>query len=276
MMRLVPRTVRRSPRRAGRELSRAAARDAALGRAAAPRARADDRAADARASSTPPITSIRFLADKLGVELVEGRDLFVARRHRLHAHHRRAAAGRCDLSADRRRFPRSARLPAGFGARRARADRAPIWPAMSRSPMRSAPASPTTRRSTPTCPRSSRFYLGEEPLLQNVPTWRCREPDALAYVLEHLDELVVKEVNGSGGYGMLVGPHATPSRSQLFAAKLTRRSRQLHRPADARALDLSRPRSTHGIAPRHVDFGRSSSPAPTGCASCRAASPASR
>ena len=55
-----------------------------------------------------------------------------------------------------------------------------------------------------------KFYLGEEPMLKNVPTYRCREPDALKYVLERLDQLVVKEVNGSGGYGMLVGPHATP------------------------------------------------------------------
>ena len=65
-----------------------------------------------------------------------------------------------------------------------------------------------------------RFYLGEEALLKNVPTWRCREPDALKYVLEHLSELVVKEVNGSGGYGMLVGPHATKAEIESFSQKL--------------------------------------------------------
>ena len=65
-----------------------------------------------------------------------------------------------------------------------------------------------------------RFYLSEEPLLQNVPTYRCREPEALQFVLERLDQLVVKEVNGSGGYGMLVGPHASAAQRELFAAKL--------------------------------------------------------
>ena len=66
-------------------------------------------------------------------------------------------------------------------------------------------------------PEIIRFYLGEEPILKNVPTWRCREPDACAYVLDHLDELVVKEVDGSGGYGMLVGPHATKREIAGFA-----------------------------------------------------------
>ena len=61
------------------------------------------------------------------------------------------------------------------------------------------------------------FYLGEEPILKNVPTWRCRETEHLRYVLDHLDELVVKEVHGSGGYGMLIGPTATRRRSPRSA-----------------------------------------------------------
>src|SRR3546814_9250084 len=61
----------------------------------------------------------------------------------------------------------------------------------------------------PYVPDMVRFYLGEEPLLQNVPTHILRRPDDLTYALEHLSELVVKEVHGSGGYGMLVGPRAT-------------------------------------------------------------------
>ncbi len=106
-------------------------------------------------------------------------------------------------------------------------------------PTRSARASPTTRPSTPTCRRSCASIIGEEPILKNVPTWRCREKDALSYVLDHLHELVVKEVNGSGGYGMLVGPHATQgSRSRSSGAKLHADPGQLHRPADAGALDL--------------------------------------
>jgi uncharacterized circularly permuted ATP-grasp superfamily protein len=69
-------------------------------------------------------------------------------------------------------------------------------------------------------PEIIRFYTGEEPILKNVPTWRCREADALNYVLDHLPDLVVKEVNGSGGYGMLVGPHATKADIEAFAKKL--------------------------------------------------------
>ena len=69
-------------------------------------------------------------------------------------------------------------------------------------------------------PEIIEFYLGETPLLKNVPTWRCREPDALKYVLEHLPELGVKEGAGSGGYGMLVGPHATKEQIAEVAAKL--------------------------------------------------------
>jgi uncharacterized circularly permuted ATP-grasp superfamily protein len=66
-------------------------------------------------------------------------------------------------------------------------------------------------------PELTKFFLGEEPMLKNVPTWRCREPEALSYVLDHLDELVVKEVAGSGGYGMLVGPDRPRMRSTFSA-----------------------------------------------------------
>ena len=69
-------------------------------------------------------------------------------------------------------------------------------------------------------PAIIKFYLGEEPRLKNVPTWRCREPDHLGYVLDHLRELVVKEVHGSGGYGMLIGPKADKATIAAFRAKL--------------------------------------------------------
>jgi uncharacterized circularly permuted ATP-grasp superfamily protein len=102
-------------------------------------------------------------------------------------------------------------------------------------------------------PEIIRFYLSEEPLLANVPTFRCREPAALSHVLAHLNELVVKEVNGSGGYGMLVGPHATAAQREIFAAKLRAN------PANFIAqptLPLSTcPASFEsGVAPRHVDL----------------------
>jgi uncharacterized circularly permuted ATP-grasp superfamily protein len=98
-----------------------------------------------------------------------------------------------------------------------------------------------------------RFYLGEEPILQNVPTYRCREPDALKFVLERLDELVVKEVNGSGGYGMLVGPHATVAQRELFAAKLKADpANYIAQPT--LALSTCPASFESGVSPRHVDL----------------------
>jgi uncharacterized circularly permuted ATP-grasp superfamily protein len=66
-------------------------------------------------------------------------------------------------------------------------------------------------------PDMIRYYLDEEPLLPNVPTWRCEDPEALSYVLDHLGELVVKPANESGGYGMLVGPASNRSERRTFA-----------------------------------------------------------
>jgi uncharacterized circularly permuted ATP-grasp superfamily protein len=97
------------------------------------------------------------------------------------------------------------------------------------------------------------FYLGEKPILKNVPTYRCREPDALQYTLAHLADLVVKEVSGSGGYGMLVGPHATKAQRAAFAEKLKAR------PDDFIAQPTLALSSVpcfveDGTAPRHVDL----------------------
>jgi uncharacterized circularly permuted ATP-grasp superfamily protein len=102
-------------------------------------------------------------------------------------------------------------------------------------------------------PEIIRFFTGEDPLLENVPTWRCREPEALAYVLDHLGELVVKEVNGSGGYGMLVGPTSSKAEIEAFRGKLT---------ADpdgfiaqpTLALSTCPTFVDAGLAPRHVDL----------------------
>jgi len=98
-----------------------------------------------------------------------------------------------------------------------------------------------------------KFYLGEDPLLQNVPTFRCREPDALKYVLERLDQLVVKEVNGSGGYGMLVGPHATAAQRELFAAKL-KADPNNYIAQPTLALSTCPASFDSGVSPRHVDL----------------------
>ena len=69
-------------------------------------------------------------------------------------------------------------------------------------------------------PRMIRYYLDQEPILDNVETFLCREPEGLAYTLGHLENLVVKAVGESGGYGMLVGPHASREEREAFAAKL--------------------------------------------------------
>ncbi|MEG2629903.1 MAG: circularly permuted type 2 ATP-grasp protein [Comamonas sp.] len=105
----------------------------------------------------------------------------------------------------------------------------------------------------PYVPDMIRFYLGEQPLLSNVPTWMCRKSDDLAYVLDHLHELVVKEVHGAGGYGMLIGPAATRAEIEDFRRAL------LANPAGYIAqptLSLSSCPTyvESGIAPRHIDL----------------------
>ena len=97
------------------------------------------------------------------------------------------------------------------------------------------------------------FYTGEKPLLENVPTWRCSEKDELAYVLEHLEELVVKEVHGSGGYGMLVGPAASKKEVSAFRAKLiANASNYIAQPT--LALSTVPIFTKKGLSPRHVDL----------------------
>ncbi|HAY07328.1 MAG TPA: circularly permuted type 2 ATP-grasp protein [Hyphomonas sp.] len=97
------------------------------------------------------------------------------------------------------------------------------------------------------------FYTGEKPILKNVPTWRCSEPSSLAYVLDHLCELVVKEVHGSGGYGMLVGPAASKKEIEAFRAKLTAKpGNYIAQPT--LALSTVPILTRAGLAPRHVDL----------------------
>jgi uncharacterized circularly permuted ATP-grasp superfamily protein len=98
-----------------------------------------------------------------------------------------------------------------------------------------------------------RFYKGEEPILKNVPTFRCREAGDLAYVLDRLPELVVKEVNGSGGYGMLVGPRATKAEIETFRARLSANpDGYIAQPT--LALSTCPTLVDEGVAPRHVDL----------------------
>jgi len=102
-------------------------------------------------------------------------------------------------------------------------------------------------------PEIVEFYTGRKAILENVPTWRCSEPDSLAYVLDNLAELVVKEVHGSGGYGMLVGPASTKAERDVFAEKLKAKPRN-YIAQPTLALSTTPIFTKSGLAPRHVDL----------------------
>lgn len=102
-------------------------------------------------------------------------------------------------------------------------------------------------------PEMIRFYCGEEPILSNVPTWELSKADDCKYVLEHLAELVVKEVHGSGGYGMLVGPTSSKREIEEFRAKiLAAPGNYIAQPT--LALSTCPTYVENGVAPRHIDL----------------------
>jgi uncharacterized circularly permuted ATP-grasp superfamily protein len=102
-------------------------------------------------------------------------------------------------------------------------------------------------------PEMIRFYLGEEPILNNVPTWQCAKADDLKYVCENMHELVVKEVHGSGGYGMLVGPKSTKAEVEAFKLKVqSNPDNYIAQPT--LALSTTPTFVEEGVAPRHVDL----------------------
>jgi uncharacterized circularly permuted ATP-grasp superfamily protein len=193
-----------------------------------------------------------FLADKLGVELVEGRDLFV----RDDVVYMRTTEGPRRVDVIYRRIDDDFIDPLAF-----RPDSMLGVPGLVRAYQ---VGNVTLANAVGTgvsddkaiytyMPEIIRFYLDEEPVLKNVPTWRCREADALKYVLEHLHELVVKEVNGSGGYGMLVGPHATREMIETFRAKLVRDPGNFIAQPTL-ALSTAPTSFDDGVKPRHVDL----------------------
>ncbi len=193
-----------------------------------------------------------FLADKLGVELVEGRDLFVKDEivymrttqgpHRVDVIYRRIDDDFID--------PLTFRPDSALGV-------AGLMSAYQAGNVTLANAVGTgiadDKAVYSYMPAIVKFYLGEEPLLKNVPTWRCREEEHLAYVLDHLSELVVKEVHGSGGYGMLIGPAASKVAIEQFRAKLkTAPKNFIAQPT--LALSTCPTCVEQGVAPRHVDL----------------------
>ncbi|MEA2936719.1 MAG: hypothetical protein QOC56_223 [Alphaproteobacteria bacterium] len=193
-----------------------------------------------------------FLADKLGVELVEGRDLFV----KDEIVFMRTTRGPKRVDVIYRRIDDDFLDPLAF-----RPDSALGVPGL----MSAYQAGNVTLANAvgtgiaddkavySYMPAIMKFYLGEEPLLKNVPTWCCREQEGLAYVLDHLEELVVKEVHGSGGYGMLIGPKADKATIASFRAKLKANPKNfIGQPT--LALSTCPTCVEEGVAPRHVDL----------------------
>src|SRR4029079_18042265 len=193
-----------------------------------------------------------FLADKLGVELVEGRDLFV----KDESVFMRTTQGPQRVDVIYRRVDDDFLDPLAF-----RPDSTLGVPGL----MAAYDAGTVTLANAvgtgiaddkavySYVPAIIKFYLGAEPILRNVPTWRCREAEHLSYVMDHLHELVVKEVHGSGGYGMLVGPQADKNAIETFRAKI-RYSPKDFIAQPTLALSTCPTCVKEGVAPRHVDL----------------------
>ncbi len=193
-----------------------------------------------------------FLAQQMGVELVEGQDLFV----RDGFVYMRTTRGPRRVDVIYRRVdddfldPRVFRADSTLGC-------AGLMEAYREGHVAICNAVGTgiadDKSIYPYVPQMIEFYLGEKPILNNVPTWMCRQPEDLAYVLAHLDELVVKEVHGAGGYGMLIGPAATKAEIAAFAEVLKANpAGYIAQPT----LSLSTCPTfvERGIAPRHIDL----------------------
>ncbi|MHC9084903.1 circularly permuted type 2 ATP-grasp protein [Luteimonas sp. RIT-PG2_3] len=193
-----------------------------------------------------------FLAQQMGVELVEGADLFVRDDmvyahttrgpQRVHVIYRRINDDFLDPEVFR---PESLLgVPGLFGAYRA-----------GNVTLANAPGTGVgdDKSVYPYVPDMIRYYLSEEPILHNVPTWQLRKADDLKYALDHLPELVVKEVHGAGGYGMLVGPASTRAEIEEFRGRiLANPDNYIAQPT----LSLSTCPTfvESGLAPRHIDL----------------------
>jgi uncharacterized circularly permuted ATP-grasp superfamily protein len=193
-----------------------------------------------------------FLADKLGIELVEGSDLFV----REDIVYMRTTEGPKRVDVIYRRIDDDFLDPLAF-----RPDSVLGVPGIV-SAYQAGNVSLCNAIGTGVAddkavysymPEIVRFFTGKDPILNNVPTYRCREKDSLSYVLDNLTSLVVKEVNGSGGYGMLVGPHASKQQVEEFRRKLkTAPDGFIAQPT--LALSTCPTFVASGVAPRHVDL----------------------
>ena len=193
-----------------------------------------------------------FLAQQMGVELVEGQDLFVRDRfvymrttqgpRRVDVIYRRVDDDFLDPLAFR---PTSTLGCAGL-LDVYRAGHVNICNAI-------GTGIADDKSIYPYVPKMIEFYLGEKPILHNVPPYQCRDAEDLKYTLAHLSELVVKEVHGAGGYGMLVGPAATQAEIEDFRkALLADPARYIAQPT--LSLSTCPTYVDSGIAPRHIDL----------------------
>ena len=193
-----------------------------------------------------------FLAQQMGVELVQGQDLFVDD----NSVFMRTTRGPQRVDVIYRRLDDDFLDPLAF-----RADSALGVPGLlsvyraGRVALANAIGTGVADDKSiyPFVPDMIKFYLSEEPILKNVPTWQCRKPDELSYVLAHLPELVVKEVHGAGGYGMLVGPTSSKAEIESFRARLIARP-QGYIAQPTLALSACPTYVEAGVAPRHIDL----------------------
>jgi uncharacterized circularly permuted ATP-grasp superfamily protein len=193
-----------------------------------------------------------FLAQQMGIELVEGQDLFV----REGFVYMRTTQGPRRVDVIYRRVdddfldPRHFRADSTLGC----AGLLDVYRAGNITLANAIGTGIADDKSIyPYVPDMVKFYLGEEPILKNVPTFMCRKPAELDHVLAHLHELVVKEVHGAGGYGMLVGPAATKAEIEEFRAVLKANpSNYIAQPT--LALSTCPTYVESGIAPRHIDL----------------------
>jgi len=193
-----------------------------------------------------------FLAQQMGVELVEGQDLFVDQ----NTVYMRTTRGPRRVDVIYRRVDDDFLDPLSF-----RADSALGVPGLlsvyraGRVTLANAIGTGIAddKSTYQYVPDMIRFYLQEEPLLANVPTWRCSRPDELSHVLANMHELVVKEVHGAGGYGMLVGPTSTRAQVEAFKERVRARpGNYIAQPTLALSTIPTYVQS--GVAPRHVDL----------------------
>ena len=193
-----------------------------------------------------------FLAQQMGVELVEGKDLFVQD----NAVYMRTTRGPQRVDVIYRRIDDDFLDPSAF-----RADSTLGVPGLldvyrsGRVTLANAIGAGIADDKSvyPYVPAMIEFYLDERPILSNVPTYRCRERDGLLYTLEHLPQLVVKEVHNAGGYGMLVGPAATRREVEEFRERLRARPEN-YIAQPTLALSTCPTYVESGIAPRHIDL----------------------